>query len=105
MFVYNLQGYAGGDEARMLQRHLLGKSANVGVGTNRAATAAAFIEKYGYRDPRTSECLKGDSNDQKLGEPAGSYGQIRSNHSCEEIGAAILDDGMQVHQYILGLQL
>ncbi|XP_030553160.1 probable tetraacyldisaccharide 4'-kinase, mitochondrial [Rhodamnia argentea] len=89
------RGYAGGDEARMLQRRLIGKSANVGVGTNRAATAAAFIEQYGYRDPRTRECLKGDSNDQKLGEKAGSYGQIRSNHSCEEIGAAILDDGMQ----------
>ncbi|XP_056163990.1 probable tetraacyldisaccharide 4'-kinase, mitochondrial isoform X2 [Syzygium oleosum] len=89
------RGYAGGDEARMLQRHLLGKSANVGVGANRAATAAAFIEKYGYRDPRTCEHLEGDSTDQKMGGKAGSNGQIRFNHCCEEIGAAILDDGMQ----------
>ncbi|KAF8026241.1 hypothetical protein BT93_F2903 [Corymbia citriodora subsp. variegata] len=89
------RGYAGGDEARMLRRHLLGKLAHVGVGANRAATAAAFIEKYGYCDPRARVRLKGDSADRKIGEKARSNGQTRFNHCCEKIGAAILDDAMQ----------
>ncbi|XP_024021676.1 probable tetraacyldisaccharide 4'-kinase, mitochondrial isoform X1 [Morus notabilis] len=77
------RGYAGGDEAKMLQRHLLGRSVKIGVGANRAATAASFIEKYGYLDPSTfSNRLFIDTK--------------RSMHCCsEKIGAAILDDGMQ----------
>ncbi|GAV72906.1 LpxK domain-containing protein [Cephalotus follicularis] len=68
------RGYAGGDEAKMLQRHLLGKPVNIGVGANRAATAACFFKKYGYID-RGNAFLK--------------------RNSTEKIGAAILDDGMQ----------
>lgn len=59
----------------------------IGVGANRAATAASFIEKYGYLDPSTfSNRLFVDRK--------------RSTHCCsEKIGAAILDDGMQVMWY------
>ncbi|KAL6999272.1 tetraacyldisaccharide 4'-kinase, partial [Sarracenia purpurea var. burkii] len=71
------RGYAGGDEAKMLQSHLLGTSAKIGVGANRAATAACFLERYGYMNPHIS--------DQKT----------RSHPELGKIGAAILDDGMQ----------
>ncbi|KAL3736348.1 hypothetical protein ACJRO7_025324 [Eucalyptus globulus] len=99
------RGYAGGDEARMLQRHLLGKPAKVGVGANRAVTAAAFIEKYGYRDLRNRGCLKGGSTDHKMGEKAESNDQICFDHCSEEIGAAILDDGMQHWQLLRDLDI
>ncbi|KAF4347861.1 hypothetical protein G4B88_024292, partial [Cannabis sativa] len=76
-------GYAGGDETKMLQRHLLGRPVRIGVGANRAATASSFFEKYGYVDPSTvSERLW-----------VGAKGP--SHFGSEEIGVAILDDGMQ----------
>ena len=37
------RGYAGGDEAKMLHRRLVGRSAKIGMGANRAATAAHFF--------------------------------------------------------------
>ncbi|KAJ0046141.1 hypothetical protein Pint_04106 [Pistacia integerrima] len=79
------RGYAGGDEARMLQRHLLGRPVKIGVGANRAATAASFFEKYGYVDPRSCKFYERISIDEKVG------GHLKS----EQIGAVILDDGMQ----------
>ncbi|XP_010466239.1 PREDICTED: probable tetraacyldisaccharide 4'-kinase, mitochondrial [Camelina sativa] len=39
------RGYGGGDEAKMLKRHLRGVPAKIGIGANRAATAAWFFEK------------------------------------------------------------
>ncbi|XP_062168797.1 probable tetraacyldisaccharide 4'-kinase, mitochondrial [Alnus glutinosa] len=78
------RGYAGGDEARMLERHLFGTPAKIGVGANRAAIAACCFERYGYIDPRSScdhkLCL--DKN-------------VESQLNSEKIGAVILDDGMQ----------
>ncbi|XP_017980747.1 PREDICTED: probable tetraacyldisaccharide 4'-kinase, mitochondrial [Theobroma cacao] len=79
------RGYAGGDEAKMLQRHLLGGPVKVGVGANRMATANLFFEKYGYVDCRGSNLFERTYLDQKVG----------SHISLEKIGAAILDDGMQ----------
>ncbi|GFZ13582.1 tetraacyldisaccharide 4'-kinase family protein [Actinidia rufa] len=79
------RGYAGGDEAKMLQRHLLGTSAKVGVGANRAAMAAGFLERYGYMDPHSGSCFGRHCSDQKRGR----------NSELDKIGAAILDDGMQ----------
>ncbi|PSS06128.1 Tetraacyldisaccharide 4'-kinase precursor [Actinidia chinensis var. chinensis] len=79
------RGYAGGDEAKMLQRHLLGTSAKVGVGANRAAIAAGFLERYGYMDPHIGSCFGRHCSDQKRGR----------NSELDKIGAAILDDGMQ----------
>ncbi|XVE80411.1 hypothetical protein DITRI_Ditri14bG0137400 [Diplodiscus trichospermus] len=79
------RGYAGGDEARMLQRHLLARPIKIGVGANRAATANLFFEKYGYLDSHGSEFFERTSLEQKVGSHIGS----------EKIGAAILDDGMQ----------
>ncbi|KAB2605989.1 tetraacyldisaccharide 4'-kinase [Pyrus ussuriensis x Pyrus communis] len=80
------RGYAGGDEAKMLRRHLLGKPVKIGVGANRAAIAAHFFEKYGYVDPySTSKYADGLNLGQKVG-----------NHpSSQKIGAVVLDDGMQ----------
>ncbi|XP_021288556.1 probable tetraacyldisaccharide 4'-kinase, mitochondrial isoform X2 [Herrania umbratica] len=82
---YFASGYAGGDEAKMLQRHLLGGPVKVGVGANRIATANLFFEKYGYVDCRGSKLFERTYLDQKVG----------SHISSEKIGAAILDDGMQ----------
>ncbi|KAK6229735.1 hypothetical protein QUC31_001767 [Theobroma cacao] len=79
------RGYAGGDEAKMLQRHLLGGPVKVGIGANRMATANLFFEKYGYVDCRGSKLFERTYLDQKVG----------SHISLEKIGAAILDDGMQ----------
>ncbi|KAM1952599.1 hypothetical protein ACFX15_007052 [Malus domestica] len=80
------RGYAGGDETKMLRRHLLGRPVKIGVGANRAAIAAHFFEKYGYVDPySTSNYADGFNLGQKVG-----------NHpSSETIGAVVLDDGMQ----------
>ncbi|KAF3325399.1 putative tetraacyldisaccharide 4'-kinase [Carex littledalei] len=42
------RGYEGGDEAKMLQRHLFGTSAKIGLGKNRAEVAASIIKKFGH---------------------------------------------------------
>ncbi|KAI5333762.1 hypothetical protein L3X38_023894 [Prunus dulcis] len=80
------RGYAGGDEARMLHRHLLGRPVKIGVGAKRAAVAARFFERYGYVDP--SSMIKG--SDGLCIEP-----KVGGHLSSEKIGAVILDDGMQ----------
>ncbi|XP_072957221.1 probable tetraacyldisaccharide 4'-kinase, mitochondrial [Typha angustifolia] len=79
------RGYAGGDEAKMLQRHLLQTSARIGIGANRTATAASIFDKYGYTDPRG--ILKAD---RILPESKFVF-----RHQNEKVGVAILDDGMQ----------
>ncbi|VFQ91784.1 unnamed protein product [Cuscuta campestris] len=63
----------------MLERHLQGTTAKIGVGANRAAVASEFFRRFGYmcREKISSE----NSN------CANSYE--------DQIGAAILDDGMQ----------
>lgn len=72
----------------MLRRHLLGTSARIGVGANRAATAARFLERYGYTDTHIGSCLKRCCSNQTTG----------SSLESDKIGAAILDDGMQVNK-------
>ncbi|OMP04396.1 Tetraacyldisaccharide 4'-kinase [Corchorus olitorius] len=79
------RGYAGGDEAKMLQRHLLGGPVKVGVGANRAAIANIFFVNYGYLDCRGSKLSERTNLDQK----------VESQISSEKIGAVIMDDGMQ----------
>ncbi|KAK8622920.1 hypothetical protein V6N13_117817 [Hibiscus sabdariffa] len=78
------RGYAGGDEAKMLKRHLLGGPVKVGVGANRLAMANLAFEKYGYVDFRGGEIFERTCLDTKMG-----------NIDSQKIGAAILDDGMQ----------
>ncbi|KAH9620125.1 hypothetical protein KSS87_010884 [Heliosperma pusillum] len=78
------RGYAGGDEVRMLERHLLGTFVKVGVGANRAMTASWFLERYRYTDSRTSGSLENLLSEKKV--------EITS----DKISAIILDDGMQV---------
>ncbi|CAN6445759.1 unnamed protein product [Victoria cruziana] len=73
------RGYAGGDEANMLQRHLVGTHAKIGVGANRVATASSFLSRYGYIENLSALCRKQKDNI--------DYGG--------KIGAVILDDGMQ----------
>ncbi|XP_057963301.1 probable tetraacyldisaccharide 4'-kinase, mitochondrial isoform X3 [Malania oleifera] len=79
------RGYACGDEANMLQRHLLGTSARIGVGANRFATAACFLERYGYVDPRNGVSFDRPCIDQ----------EVELHLNSEKVGAVILDDGMQ----------
>ncbi|XP_019055902.1 PREDICTED: probable tetraacyldisaccharide 4'-kinase, mitochondrial isoform X4 [Nelumbo nucifera] len=81
------RGYAGGDEAKMLQRHLIGTPAKIGVGANRIAIAACFFGRYGYLDSRSrKECFDRLHTDLNV--------EMRSN--TDKIGAVILDDGLQV---------
>lgn len=74
----------------MLQRHLLARPVKIGVGANRAATAIMFFEKYGHLDCRGSKFFDRTYLDEK----------VESHISSEKIGAAILDDGMQVCQFL-----
>ncbi|KDP39147.1 hypothetical protein JCGZ_00904 [Jatropha curcas] len=78
------RGYAGGDEARMVTRHLIGTPAKIGIGANRAATAAGFFKRYGYTDPRNYSS-KETWVDQEVG----------SRLDSGKISALVLDDGMQ----------
>lgn len=77
----------------MLERHLFGRPAKIGVGANRAAVAASYFERYGYFDPRSSPSNQSLCLDQK----------VESHLNLEKIGAVILDDGMQVLYYPLYL--
>ncbi|XP_050371721.1 probable tetraacyldisaccharide 4'-kinase, mitochondrial isoform X2 [Argentina anserina] len=79
------RGYAGGDEAKMLHRHFLGRPVKIGVGSNRAAVAAGYFKRYGYVDTCASKHSERFCHCEKVG----------SHLSSEKIGAVILDDGMQ----------
>ncbi|GMH24989.1 hypothetical protein Nepgr_026832 [Nepenthes gracilis] len=71
------RGYSGGDEVKMLHRHLLGTSAKIGIGASRAKTALSLLGRYGHVDPRTDDSL--------------------GNHFYSgKIGVVILDDGLQM---------
>ncbi|KAF6168197.1 hypothetical protein GIB67_011582 [Kingdonia uniflora] len=83
--IQQLQGYAGGDEAKMLQRHFLGTPSKVGIGANRYATATRFLERYGYVDFRVGACFEGLFLRHEV--------EIACN--ADNIGVVILDDGMQ----------
>ncbi|TMX04459.1 hypothetical protein EJD97_008874 [Solanum chilense] len=81
------RGYGGADEAKMLQRHLSRTPVKIGIGANRANTAASFLKRFGHISP----CKHGDKNLEK---------RISDNKhgNCsysDQIGIAILDDGMQ----------
>lgn len=79
------RGYAGGDEAKMLQRHLSHTSVKIGVGANRAATAAEMFERYGCMD------LGSGLYSETLLSPSKLMPRLMN----ETIGIVILDDGMQ----------
>jgi len=78
-----MQGYAGGDEAKMLHRHLLQTSARIGVGANRRAIAASVLESCGHMDSSIMF--------EKL-----SSSHRSEDHENKKVGVVILDDGMQV---------
>ncbi|KAH9306337.1 hypothetical protein KI387_010741, partial [Taxus chinensis] len=82
------RGYAGGDETRMLQRHLIDSSIKIGSGPNRANIAASFLQRYGvmkcHRKSDTAE------NICPFKEP-----DTFVNKPGDGIGVVILDDGMQ----------
>lgn len=81
------RGYAGGDEAKMLERHLQGGPTKIGVGPNRAATAASCFEKYGCANPSSIRTFF----DRSL-----LHETVKVETFSQEIGAVVLDDGMQV---------
>ena len=84
------QGYAGGDEPKMLRRRLSDTSAKIGVGANRAAVAFSMLREYGYI--HRSKTFYAESK------PSST-----SNPESGKIGVAILDDGMQVYVYVMQL--
>ncbi|KAL7583097.1 hypothetical protein Lser_V15G45143 [Lactuca serriola] len=75
------RGYGGADEAKMLQRHFNGTSVKIGVGANRAATAASFLHKHGFVYPLDIVSFKKHIPERRI--------------VSDKIGVAILDDGMQ----------
>lgn len=87
IYLFFWQGYGGGDEVNMLQRHLLGTPTKFGVGANRAAVACHFIKKYGYVDARKSSW----------------YEKVHGCLDSEKIGVVVLDDAMQVMQLFSSL--
>ncbi|CAH2053213.1 unnamed protein product [Thlaspi arvense] len=80
------RGYAGGDEAKMLERHLQGGPTKIGVGANRAATAASFFDKYGCANPSSIKTFF----DQSL-----LHETAKAKNVSQKIGCVVLDDGMQ----------
>ncbi|KAK9077559.1 hypothetical protein SSX86_005896 [Deinandra increscens subsp. villosa] len=75
------RGYGGADEAKMIQRHFSGTSVKIGVGANRAATAASFLHRHGFIYPLDIACFE--------------EGVPKTRAVSDKIGVAILDDGMQ----------
>ena len=86
------QGYAGGDEPKMLRRRLSDTSAKIGVGANRAAVAFSMLRKYGYIHHSKTLCAENKPS---------STSKLDSG----KIGVAILDDGMQVMQLVFCFQI
>ncbi|XP_010556033.1 PREDICTED: probable tetraacyldisaccharide 4'-kinase, mitochondrial isoform X2 [Tarenaya hassleriana] len=80
------RGYFGGDEAKMLERHLLDLPVKIGIGANRAASASWFLQKYGYLNPWSV---------MKSFDQSPFHRERGDEIISEKIGAAILDDGMQ----------
>ncbi|VVA98996.1 unnamed protein product [Arabis nemorensis] len=80
------RGYAGGDEAKMLETHLQGGLTKIGVGANRAATAASFFEKYGSANP---SCIR------KFLDQSFLHEREEAKTNSQKLGSVILDDGMQ----------
>ncbi|KAJ0801842.1 putative tetraacyldisaccharide 4'-kinase [Helianthus annuus] len=74
------RGYGGADEAKMLQRHFNGTPVKIGVGANRAATAASFFQRHGFINPLDIACVEVVPKTRVV---------------SDKIGVAILDDGMQ----------
>ncbi|RWW12904.1 hypothetical protein GW17_00023412 [Ensete ventricosum] len=70
----------------MLERHLSGTSARIGVGANRTAVAASIFERHGYMKFEHTLYSEKLSNPHKFG----------SASENGKVGVAILDDGMQV---------
>ncbi|CAM6129779.1 unnamed protein product [Calypogeia fissa] len=94
------RGYAGGDEARLLQNHFEGSCARVGVGPNRAAIARSILEEHGITDiserEQLAECI----------EP--SFGEqlpIHHPRGHGKVGVVLLDDGMQHWQLARDLEI
>lgn len=81
-----LQGYAGGDEVKMIQRHLSGTPTRIGVGANRSATAASIFRQHGYMKFHSTLFAGKLSSTQHL----------RLTSGNDKVAVAILDDGMQV---------
>ncbi|KAH8933798.1 hypothetical protein BDL97_18G048400 [Sphagnum fallax] len=76
-----MQGYGGGDEVRLLQKHLQGTSAKFGVGPNRALLALSILHQQAVQNGST---FGADWSKQNKSKEAG-----------EDVGIVILDDGMQ----------
>lgn len=72
----------------MLQRHLRGGPAKIGVGANRAATAALCFEKYGFVNPSIIRTVF----DQSF-----LHESVEARTVSEKLGVVVLDDGMQVY--------
>ncbi|XP_042427645.1 probable tetraacyldisaccharide 4'-kinase, mitochondrial [Zingiber officinale] len=79
------RGYAGGDEVKMIQRHLAGTPTRIGVGANRSATAASIFRQHGYMK----------FNSTLFAEQLSSTQHLRLASGNDKVAVAILDDGMQ----------
>lgn len=82
------RGYGGGDEARMLQRHLKDTSTKIGTGPNRSSIAALFFQRYGVMEFRS----RGDWAEHNF---QFKESKVTTNKIGDGIGVVILDDGMQ----------
>jgi tetraacyldisaccharide 4'-kinase len=77
-----MQGYGGGDEVRLLQKHLQGTPAKFGVGPHRALLALSILHQQAVQNGST---FGADWSKQNKSKEAG-----------DDVGIVILDDGMQV---------
>lgn len=82
------RGYAGGDEGRMLQRHLIGTTTKIGLGPNRSNIAADFFQRYGVMEFHR----RGDMAEHNC---QFKESEVSAKKIGDGIGVVILDDGMQ----------
>ena len=94
-----MQGYGGGDEVRLFQKHFEGSCIALGVGKNRPAIASRILQQRGVRRLEDRETITSSHADAKSDSQSGT--------SLEPpLGVAILDDGLQASGvYTLSLLL
>lgn len=107
-----LQGYGNGDEVRLLEGHLQGTQALIGVGSNRVQVATAFLANYGVIGlhnlvssmKNLHFCNNGCGLHTRKHAPTflcqARIGNLEHREGSTEqrngIGVLIMDDGMQV---------
>ncbi|CAI5476072.1 unnamed protein product [Closterium sp. Yama58-4] len=89
------KGYAGGDEARMLQRQLSGRPVIIAVGRKRADVARRVIGQFGAWRGWGRGAAEGERHEGRKEEGMEHGGADKGSAGVGPVAAVIMDDGMQ----------